>query len=190
MCNISERWRPQVFKEFMHIITSWHLKVIQSPLKSLAFCLCILLEESSIRFSFASFLIVTDIFCHHLTQISFMFISWPISISQILCSCSVNLACLEHLTNLPSRQWVTFHIINKDMKVYKWSDTQFLSLSWNCKTYSSILCLTVSSQWGFHNILQIISVVFFSVLTIYHPWFCSPPPPPNKKKCQYNTSCK
>lgn len=190
MCNISERWRPQVFKELKHIITSWQLKVVRSPLKSLAFCFCIWLEESSIRSSFASFLIVTDIFCHHLTQISFMFISWPISISQILCSYSVNLACLEHLTNLPSHQWVTFHIINQDMKAYKWSDTQFLycvlklhNLLFNSVSYCFL-------PWGFHNILQIISVVFFSVLTIYHPWFCSPPPPPNKKKCQYNTNCK
>ena len=40
---------PQVFKALIHIIASWHSKFVPSPLKSLAFGFCILLEENSIR---------------------------------------------------------------------------------------------------------------------------------------------
>jgi hypothetical protein len=65
LCNIPERQRPLIFKGLMHITISWHSKFIRSPLKSLALCFCILLEEKCTTSSFASVLIVIDIFCHH-----------------------------------------------------------------------------------------------------------------------------
>jgi len=75
VCNKLEIFAVQYFTKvktssLQRVNTNHHfVTFVPSPLKSLAFGLCTLLKENSIRSSFASFLIVIDIFCHHLTQI-------------------------------------------------------------------------------------------------------------------------